>query len=132
MVTSVYRLPPSIRVLDTHLQAMEPENQNTPLESLPEQLFPLLILAVAYFLFGRLREYRRLKHFPGPSTTGISWWWHSKAVLSGRCYEHYGDVTEKYGMWRVWSIAGEFATLMSILHRSNCENCTQSSHHFGP
>jgi hypothetical protein len=47
---------------------------------------------------GRLEEYWRLRHFKGPATTGVSWWWHSKAVISGRSHEYYGDVTEKYGM----------------------------------
>lgn len=56
----------------------------------------LVLLGVA--VLGRLREYFRLRHFKGPATSGISWWWHSKAVISGRAHEYYGDVTEKYGM----------------------------------
>jgi hypothetical protein len=63
---------------------------------------PLVLLWA--FLFGRVRQYLRLKQFKGPATSGISWWWHSKAVLSGRAHEYYGDVIEKYGM-EVWSLA---------------------------
>jgi hypothetical protein len=56
------------------------------------------LLFIAYLVLDRLREYHRLRHFKGPATTGISWWWHSKAVIGGRANEYYGDVTEKYGM----------------------------------
>lgn len=68
------------------------------LENVLLRLYPFLLFAAAYILIGRIRDYRRLRHFRGPATTGISWWWHSKAVLSGRAHEHYGDVTEKYGV----------------------------------
>ncbi|KAF2828344.1 pisatin demethylase [Ophiobolus disseminans] len=60
-------------------------------------LFPIVLLYSAYLVFGRLHEYWRLRHFKGPATTGISWLWHSRAVLSGKAHEYYGDVTEKYG-----------------------------------
>ena len=63
------------------------------------RLLPLLSLAVAFFVIGRLRQYQRLRHFRGPPTSGLSWWWHSKAVLSGRCYEYYSQVNQKYGQW---------------------------------
>lgn len=56
-----------------------------------------LVIAV-YLVATRVQQYWRLRLFKGPSTTGISWWWHSKAVLSGQAHRHYGDVTEKYGM----------------------------------
>ncbi|CAO2647730.1 Nn.00g086520.m01.CDS01 [Neocucurbitaria sp. VM-36] len=68
-----------------------------PLENVLLRLSPIFLLAAAYILIGRIRDYRRLRHFGGPATTGISWWWHSKAVLSGRAHEYYGQVTEKYG-----------------------------------
>ncbi|KAH3907555.1 hypothetical protein HBI56_159840 [Parastagonospora nodorum] len=58
---------------------------------------PITLLILAYHVLGRLEEYWRLRHFSGPATTGISWWWHSRAVLSGRSHEFYGHVTEKYG-----------------------------------
>jgi hypothetical protein len=57
-----------------------------------------VLLWTVYLVLDRVREYHRLRHFPGPATSGISWWWHSKAVISGRSHEYYGDVTEKYGM----------------------------------
>jgi hypothetical protein len=61
-------------------------------------LLPVALLFSAYLLFGRLQEYWRLRHFKGPATTGISWWWHSRAVLSGKAQEYYGEVNDKYGM----------------------------------
>jgi hypothetical protein len=61
-------------------------------------LLPLTLLISAYLILGRLREYWRLRHFKGPATTGISWFWHSRAVLSGKAQKYYGDVTDKYGM----------------------------------
>jgi hypothetical protein len=61
-------------------------------------VLPVVLLLFAYLVLGRLREYWRLRFFKGPTTTGISWWWHSRAVIGGKAYEYYGDVTEKYGM----------------------------------
>lgn len=60
-------------------------------------LYISLLVVVVYFVVARLRQYYRLRQFKGPTTTGISWWWHSKAVLSGQAQRYYGDVTEKYG-----------------------------------
>ncbi|KAH7077999.1 cytochrome P450 monooxygenase-like protein [Paraphoma chrysanthemicola] len=57
----------------------------------------VITLFLVYLSFGRLHEYWRLRHFKGPATTGISWLWHSRAVISGRAHEYYGDVTAKYG-----------------------------------
>jgi len=59
-----------------------------------------LFVITAYLLTARLRQYYRLSHFKGPATTGISWWWHSKAVLSGQSQRYYGDATEEYGIWK--------------------------------
>ncbi|KAH9877358.1 hypothetical protein IAQ61_002723 [Plenodomus lingam] len=68
------------------------------LTGVPFQLFPVLFLLLAiYLVSGRAREYWRLRHFKGPRTAGISWIRHSKAVASGKSYEYYGDVCEKYG-----------------------------------
>jgi len=66
------------------------------LKLVPPVYLGLLILAT-YLAIVRLRQYYRLSDFKGPATTGISWWWHSKAVLSGQAQRFYGDVTEKYG-----------------------------------
>lgn len=60
-------------------------------------LHAVLFVAAAYLVAARLWQYNRLSHIKGPPTTGISWWWHSKAVLSGQAQRYYGDVTEKYG-----------------------------------
>lgn len=69
------------------------------LNTVPPLYLGLLIIA-AYLVITRLRQYYRLSHFKGPATTGISWCWHSKAVLSGQAQRYYGDVTEKYGKLR--------------------------------
>lgn len=58
----------------------------------------LALFVIWYWAVVRHRQYANLKHFKGPATTGISWWWYSKAVLSGRAHEYYGDVVEKYGL----------------------------------
>jgi hypothetical protein len=59
----------------------------------------LVALAIAaYLIAARVQQYWRLRHFKGPATTGFSWWWHSKAALSGQAHRYYGHVTEKYGM----------------------------------
>ncbi|KAF2661227.1 cytochrome P450 monooxygenase-like protein [Lophiostoma macrostomum CBS 122681] len=50
-----------------------------------------------YAAVGRLRQYWRLRHFKGPPSTGISWLWHSRAVISGDSHSWYGYATEKYG-----------------------------------
>ncbi|KAF1842508.1 pisatin demethylase [Cucurbitaria berberidis CBS 394.84] len=73
------------------------ESEPLELGEVFQRLYPILLLAAAYTLIGRIREYWRLRHFRGPPTTGISWWWHSKAVFSGRAHEYYGNATEKYG-----------------------------------
>jgi hypothetical protein len=65
--------------------------------SVSQLLYLVLSVIAAYLITARLRQYYRLSHFKGPATTGISWWWHSKAVLSGQAQRYYGDVTEKYG-----------------------------------
>ncbi|KAF2115707.1 pisatin demethylase [Lophiotrema nucula] len=52
---------------------------------------------VTYLVGGRIYEYRRLRAFPGPFGSGISWLWHSRAVISGDSHIYYGDATEKYG-----------------------------------
>lgn len=54
----------------------------------------VLLWAVA----ARLSQFWRLRKFRGPFGTGVSWLWHSRAVLSGNAHRWYGDVTEKYGM----------------------------------
>lgn len=57
-----------------------------------------LFVIIAYLLTSRFRQYHRLSHFKGPATTGISWWWHSKAVLSGQSQRYYGYATDQYGI----------------------------------
>jgi hypothetical protein len=78
-----------------------------------------LFVIAAYLLTARLRQYYRLSHFKGPATTGISWWWHSKAVLSGQSHRYYGDATEKYGISK--DQRQNMSTHADWLLRSNCE-----------
>lgn len=78
-----------------------------------------LFVITAYLLTARLRQYYRLSHFKGPATTGISWWWHSKAVLSGQSQRYYGDVTEKYGTLK--DRRQKMNTHTDWLLRSNCK-----------
>ncbi|KAF2191116.1 pisatin demethylase [Zopfia rhizophila CBS 207.26] len=62
---------------------------------------PVYLLAtfvvLSYVAVDRFRQYWRLRRFKGPFSTGFSWLWHSRAVLSGAAHRHYGDVTQKYG-----------------------------------
>ena len=67
--------------------------------AIPPLYLGLFVIA-AYLVTARLRQYYRLSHFKGPPTSGISWWWHSRAVLSGQSQRYYGEATEKYGMNR--------------------------------
>ncbi|KAF2205986.1 pisatin demethylase [Delitschia confertaspora ATCC 74209] len=60
-------------------------------------LYLALFALTAYFVINRIRQYWRLRQFKGPFSTGISWIWHSKAVLSRNAHIYYGDVNEKYG-----------------------------------
>ncbi|KAF2268106.1 pisatin demethylase [Lojkania enalia] len=53
--------------------------------------------ALIYLLAVRFYQYWRLRHFKGPTSTGISWLWHSRAVISGDSHRYYGEATEKYG-----------------------------------
>ncbi len=75
---------------------MDADKLGTLLKSVSPIYLGIFIIA-AYLVTARLQQYYRLSHFKGPATTGISWWWHSKAVLSGQAQRYYGDTTEKYG-----------------------------------
>lgn len=75
---------------------MASDSPNVLAEVLP-RLVPIVVFLVGYLVLGRLREYQRLRHFKGPATTGISWLWHSNAVIGGNSHQYYGDVTEKFG-----------------------------------
>jgi hypothetical protein len=70
---------------------MESSTASVALRWLYVALFGLLAQAV----LSRVRQFWRLRQFKGPGAW--SWWWHSKAVISGAAQEHYGAVTEKYG-----------------------------------
>jgi hypothetical protein len=64
---------------------------------LQHPFYTFISVLLAYFTTCRLNEYNRLRQFPGPPTTGISWLWHSRAVISGKAHIYYGNATEKYG-----------------------------------
>ncbi|CAE7215810.1 Pisatin demethylase [Pyrenophora teres f. teres] len=67
------------------------------LDHVPRRLYVLVFVAVAVVAIGRIRLCLRLRHFRGPATSGFSWLWHSKAVISGQSPRYYGQVCEKYG-----------------------------------
>ncbi|OCK73104.1 pisatin demethylase [Lepidopterella palustris CBS 459.81] len=62
-----------------------------------QPLYVAVFGAVFFFAVGRFRQYWRLRQFRGPFGTGLSWLWHSRAVISGNAHRYYGEVTEKYG-----------------------------------
>ena len=72
------------------------------LESVSRRLQGIIFVLALFFAIGRLREYWRLRHFPGPSTTGFSWLWHSRAVIGGESPKYYGDICEQYGRQSTW------------------------------
>lgn len=79
---------------------MESDSLGFRLRSLDYRLV-VLVLVGAVLLWAvavRLSQFWRLRKFRGPFGTGVSWLWHSCAVLSGNAHQWYGDVTEKYGM----------------------------------
>jgi hypothetical protein len=91
---------------------------------------PIALLILVYHVLGRLEEYWRLRHFKGPATTGISWWWHSKAVISGKSHQFYGDVTEKYGMRDIPRIILVLEVyLLLTVQRADRASGTESPHH---
>ncbi|KAF2791473.1 pisatin demethylase [Melanomma pulvis-pyrius CBS 109.77] len=59
--------------------------------------YAVLSVLLAYFALGRIQQYWRLRHFKGPFSTGVSWLWHSRAVVAGDSHLHYGYATEKFG-----------------------------------
>jgi hypothetical protein len=68
-----------------------------PVDNVSPRLYAIAFVLVAFFAIGRIRQYLRLRHFGGPTTTGFSWLWHSRAVISGQSPKYYGEVCEKYG-----------------------------------
>jgi len=67
------------------------------LDNVSRRLYVIVFVAVAVLAIGRVRQYLRLRHFRGPATSGFSWLWHSKAVISGQAPRYYGQVCEEYG-----------------------------------
>jgi len=65
-------------------------------------LYVALSGLLARAVLSRVRQNWRLRHFKGPGAW--SWWWHTKAVISGAAHEHYGAVTEKYGGCKICSV----------------------------
>jgi len=76
------------------MESVPPESL---LDSVSQRLYAIAFVAVAFFAIGRIRQYLRLRHFAGPRTTGLSWLWHSRAVIGGQSPRYYGEVCEKYG-----------------------------------
>ncbi|KAI4944515.1 hypothetical protein J4E86_009574 [Alternaria arbusti] len=78
------------------MESVPPESL---LDSVSQRLYAIAFVAVAFFAIGRIRQYLRLRHFAGPRTTGLSWLWHSRAVIGGQSPRYYGEVCEKYEYW---------------------------------
>jgi hypothetical protein len=78
------------------------------IDNVSQRLYVIAFIVVAFFAIGRIRQYWRLRHFGGPATTGFSWLWHSKTVISGQSPKYYGEVCEKYGTFK------KFATLQNV------------------
>ncbi|KAJ6109612.1 hypothetical protein N7486_001847 [Penicillium sp. IBT 16267x] len=57
----------------------------------------LLCVQLGLWFFRIIMMYHNLKHFRGPSWTGISNWPHSMAILRGNCHEWYAEVNKKHG-----------------------------------
>ena len=53
--------------------------------------------AVAVFSAGKIRQYYRLRKFGGPFSTGISEFWHIRALFSWKPHDKYKEVCDKYG-----------------------------------
>lgn len=76
----------------------------------------VLALLLGCFLISRLRQWQRLRHFPGPPLAGFSrWFWFFPVVRSGRIHEKLVEANLKYGPiarvapnlvvtsdWRLW------------------------------
>ncbi|CAI6340228.1 unnamed protein product [Periconia digitata] len=73
--------------------------ENTAMEAIItlQRFYIFCALAALYVFIGRFIQYWRLRQFKGPPTSGWSWWWHSRAVLSRALYWHYSNATDRYG-----------------------------------
>ncbi|KAJ5689557.1 hypothetical protein N7462_003949 [Penicillium macrosclerotiorum] len=47
---------------------------------------------LALYFYKAITDYAKLRHFQGPSWTGLSNWPHSMAILGGKCHEWYAEV----------------------------------------
>ncbi|ERF76352.1 hypothetical protein EPUS_09320 [Endocarpon pusillum Z07020] len=83
----------------SRVEAMEFDSIVVSLGSLDRRLLCLALVGAVLLgtVAARLSQFWRLRKFPGPFGTGVSWLWHSCAVLSGNAHRWYGDVTEKHG-----------------------------------
>lgn len=60
----------------------------------PIYVIGIVVLAYALKVY---RQYSRLHNFKGPFSTGISSFWHSRAILRHESHLKYAEVGEKYG-----------------------------------
>jgi hypothetical protein len=60
-----------------------------------------LLLTAAFALYAAIkyRKYQRLRHFDGPSGTGLFELWHTRTMLGPQTYLMYKAVNDKYGKW---------------------------------
>ena len=107
---------------------MDNTAEGSLLDNVSRRLQAIVFVLGFLFVIGRIRQYLRLRHFAGPKTTGFSWLWHSRAVISGESPRYYGQVCEKFGMHQscqIWHLASP----NSARYRADCENRTQPPHH---
>lgn len=60
---------------------------------------PIYVIGIAVLAYALrvYRQYSRLHKFKGPFSTGISNFWHSRAILRHESHLKYAEACEKYG-----------------------------------
>jgi len=55
------------------------------------------VAVFAYYIISTAIVWYRLRHFPGPTLASLSFLWMAKTAYSGRAYEIFMEITDKYG-----------------------------------
>ena len=58
----------------------------------------LALVGLAAIVVSKIHTYYRLSHIKGPSGTGFTNLWHSRALLSCKSHIKYKEACDKYGM----------------------------------
>lgn len=67
------------------------------LSTLSGNAVPILCGLLGIYVVRTVVIYAKLRHFGGPSWTGISHWPHSLSFLRKDCHKWYAAINEKYG-----------------------------------